>query len=233
MSTGLYLGDKPIGKIFVARTGTSGIVLQEKTITPTKSSQEVVADSAYEGLSKVTVAAIPNQYIDTTTSKGATDANIESGKEAFVNGQKIIGTHKCVGGADLSGVTATQADILEGKVTYVAGNENPVAGTMKNNSSKALTVDGGTVKIPTNGYYTTSQQASVATATLSAPYATSATANANGSITISVAYVPAVGYNSSTTTKTGSTTLSNVLTTETWTLTNISGTTSTLTVVSI
>jgi len=104
---------------------------------------------------------------------------------------------------------------------------------MQNNSSISLDVDGNKVSIPANGYYTTSQSGTVATATLNKPYATNATINTNGSITINVAYVPAVGYNSSTTTKTGSTTLTNVLSTDTWTLTDINGNTSTITVVNI
>lgn len=38
-------------------------ILQEKTITPTKSTQNVEPDENYDGLSKVVVNAIPNEYI--------------------------------------------------------------------------------------------------------------------------------------------------------------------------
>lgn len=127
---------------------------------------------------------------------------------------------------------ATADQILAGN-TFTSSAGIAVTGTMKNNSSASLRVDGNKVSIPANGYYTTSQSGTVATATLNNPYATNATANTDGSITINMAYIPAVGYNDSTTEKTGSTTLAGVLSTDTWTLTDISGNTSTITVVSV
>jgi hypothetical protein len=65
------------------------------------------------------------------------------------------------------------------------------------------------------------------------PSATSATVNSNGSIAVQTAYTTNIGYNNSTKDITGSTTLSNVFTTETWTLTKSNGTTSRITVVTI
>ena len=52
--------------------------LQEKTVIPTKEKQEVVADKNYDGLSKVTVDKIPDEYIIPT-------GNIEIIKNGIYN----------------------------------------------------------------------------------------------------------------------------------------------------
>lgn len=47
----------------VVSGGEVEVVLQNKTVTPTKATQNVVADSGYTGLGRVTVQAIPSEYI--------------------------------------------------------------------------------------------------------------------------------------------------------------------------
>ena len=72
-------------------SGGSAPNLQAKTATPTTSSQTITADSGYDGLSSVTVGAIPSQYI-TTTDATATTSDIVNGATAYVNGSKVTGS---------------------------------------------------------------------------------------------------------------------------------------------
>lgn len=97
--------------------GTVKIVLEEKTATPTKAAQTITPTSG-KVLSKVTVAAIPDNYIDTTDAD-ATAENILDGKFAYVDGVKIEGTMANNGSTTktIDGLTTTSVSIPSGYTT--------------------------------------------------------------------------------------------------------------------
>ena len=99
-------------------TGTVKIVLETKTVTPTKSAQDITP-TAGKVLSKVTVAAIPDEYID-TTSANATAGDILTSKTAYVGGAKVTGTMPNNGatGGSIDGLTTTSVTIPAG---YTSG----------------------------------------------------------------------------------------------------------------
>lgn len=94
--------------------GTVSIVLEEKSATPTKSAQ-TITPTAGKVLSKVSVAAIPDNFIDTTDAD-AVAGEILDGKYAYVNGVKIEGTM-----ANNGSVTATMDGLTTTSVTIPAG----------------------------------------------------------------------------------------------------------------
>lgn len=107
-----------IPKGYHSGTGTVKIVLETKTVTPTKSAQEITPTTG-KVLSKVTVAAIPDNYVDTTDGD-ATAAELLDGKFAYVNGVKVEGTMPNNGAIaeTMDGLTTTSVDVPAG---YTSG----------------------------------------------------------------------------------------------------------------
>lgn len=79
-----------IPKGYHSGTGKVQLVLEAKTVTPTKSAQEITP-SAGKVLSKVTVEPIPDNFVDTTDADAAASDILED-KSAYVGSEKVVGT---------------------------------------------------------------------------------------------------------------------------------------------
>ena len=79
-----------IPKGYHSGAGKVSVTVETKEVTPTKAAQEIVPSTG-KLLSKVSVAAIPNNYVDTGDAD-AVAANILDSKTAYVNGAKVVGT---------------------------------------------------------------------------------------------------------------------------------------------
>lgn len=117
-----------VPKGYHSGSGTVKIVTETKTATPTKSAQTVTPTSG-KVLSKVTVNAIPDQYI-TTSDATAAAANILSGKTAYVNGAKVTGTmpnNGAVSGS-IDGLSGTSYTVPSG---YTSGGTVSLTGDIE------------------------------------------------------------------------------------------------------
>lgn len=159
-----------IPKGYHSGSGKVQIVLEEKSVTPTKEEQ-VITPSANKVLSKVTVAAIPDEYI-TTTDADAVAANILVDKTAYVGGVKVTGTMADNGTVTQTlNTTTTSYTIAAGKhsgsgkvsITLEEKSATPTKSTQNITPTSGKVLSKVTVNpIPAN-YITTTDATAVAT----------------------------------------------------------------------
>ena len=108
--------------------------LQEKTIVPLTDEVVVTADESFDGLSKVTVGAVPSSI----------DSNIIS--ENIKSGVSILGVEGNY--ANLEEATATENDVAEGKTAYISTGLVTGTGKLAPSITKGLRID----EYDANGY---------------------------------------------------------------------------------
>lgn len=196
----------PSGSKNITENGTSDVTsfasidvnvqpsLQEKSTTPTISTQEIEADSSYDGLSKVTVNPIPSQYIIPSgnldiTANGST--NVKNYETVNVDVQPNLRTASVT--PTESSQTVTPGAEYDGlsEVTVGAISDTYVGSKIPQRSSSDLTASGATVTVP-SGYYASQATKSISTVTQATP---SISINSSGLITASSSQ--SVGYVSS------------------------------------
>ena len=101
-------------------TGKVSIVLEEKTVTPTKSAQ-VITPTAGKVMSKVTVGAIPGEYIITSDATAAA-GDILAGETAYAGGVKVTGTMPNNGAISgtMNGIDSPEVSVAAG---YTSGGK--------------------------------------------------------------------------------------------------------------
>lgn len=117
-----------VPKGYHSGSGTVKLVTEEKTVTPTKSSQPITPTEG-KVLSKVTVNAIPANYVDTTDGT-ATAPDMLSGKTAYVDGEKVTGSMPNNGAVNgsINGLSSTSYSIPAG---YTTGGKVSLTGDIE------------------------------------------------------------------------------------------------------
>lgn len=160
-----------IPKGYHSGTGKVTITLEEKTVTPTKTTQTITPTSG-KVISKVTVNAIPDAYQDVTnvdaaaadvlagktivdatgkevegtmTNNGAKTATLDAGGSYTIPAGYHNGQGKVTAKslADQTPATAEAKEILSGETAWVGGSK--VTGSMPNNGATGGSIDGLTV----------------------------------------------------------------------------------------
>ena len=176
-------------------TGGGEVTLQDKTATPSESVQTITADSGYDALSSVEIAAIPSNYVGSAIDQNdSSDLTVSGATVSVPAGYYAEGASKSVA----SGSAATPATSITANPSISVSSSGLITATASASKSVTPTVSAGYVSSGTSGTITvsgsnTSQLTTVGTTTIT-PTKSSQTAVAAGRYTtgaVTVAAIPA------------------------------------------
>lgn len=137
---GVYLGSNAVDMQggFVSG-GSSGAVLQSKTVSPSESAQTIKADNGYDGLSQVTVNAVSKTYVGSgVTKKSAATYTPGTSNQTITSGQYLNGAQTIKGDASLvAGNIKSGVSIFGVTGTYAGGGSSGGSG---NNNVEAYAI---------------------------------------------------------------------------------------------
>ena len=106
-------------------------ILQEKTVTPTTSTQTIIPDSGYDGLSEVTVNAIPSSYVKPTSTKGATTYTPTTSNQTISAGTYCSGIQTIKGDANLIAENIVSGKSIFGIIGTAESGGNSGSGSIE------------------------------------------------------------------------------------------------------